>query len=139
MIRAGQDVSFPFSVEGLQYELHVNRAGGVSFGLLGGNTPKGRVSWESELFDDEPIYEDVDLVRNSLKVFRPVGRLLTSYVWEARPHLLRFSASTPRKAPLYAWLTKRLLSRLSGYDMYEYPKGTFVIFRSAPSISSTAP
>ena len=119
MPRAGQGVCFCFSNEGLRYELQINKAGIVSFGLLGGAGVKGRVRWKDQLFDDVPIYEDVDLVRNALSIFRLVGRFLVSYVYEARPHLLQFTASTPRKARLYAWMTRKLLCTVSGYDMCE--------------------
>ena len=118
-----------FHVEGLNYKLQIDRAGVVSLGLIGGETCKGRAIEAFNLFDDLPVYEDVDLVRNAMTVIQSASKILLTYIHEVRPHLLQFTASTGRKIQLFAWITGRMLRRVAGYDVYEYPKGTFVIFK----------
>ena len=125
----GQDFSIPFAVDDMQYRLNVYRDGTVNFGLHWAHTPKGTTFRENDLFPEDPTYDDVDLARNAVKVFRKVRTLLERYIRVNRPHVLKFRATTLRKALVYGWMTRRLLRNVTRYDMCEYPKGTIVIFK----------
>ena len=130
-VRPGEDFTVPFWVEGLNYQLEVDRDGTVRFGLCWGSTHKGTTYDKYDLFPEVPKYGDVDLARDAMNVFRQVARLLEQYIHENRPHVLTFKATTLRKARVYGWMTRRLLRRINGYDMCEYPIGTIVIFKRA--------
>ena len=120
-----------FKIEGLEYGLTINASGTVWFSLLGGMTKKGTANRNpcTDLFWDEPNFEDVDLGVNTFKVFSRVKHILLNYVFSVKPWRIGFSASTDRKVRVYRWMAWRLARQLMNYNLVEYPLGEFNFYK----------
>jgi len=114
--------------DGLTYEVSITDAGVISFGAIHGATKKGRLQ-KHLLYEDEPVLTDVNLTSNPLKLFNDVGKIVIDWVWSNKPHTFSFSSSTDRKVNVYRYLAVKLLKKLPGYTMSEYPVGTFRFYR----------
>lgn len=118
-----------FKIDGLDYVVAVSEAGDLAFALIGGASKKGSAFRKGDLFWDEPNYDDVDLVSNSLKVFRKVKEILLQHLFTNRPWRLGFYATTERKARIYHWFANRLANELKGYTLVEHPDGVFNFYK----------
>jgi hypothetical protein len=126
-----------FKIDGLDYVVAVSEAGDLAFALIGGASKKGSTFRKDDLFWDEPNYADVDLVSNSLKVFRKVKEILLQHLFTKRPWRLGFYATTERKARIYHWFANRLANELKGYMLVEHPDGVFNFYKVAVSDQNT--
>lgn len=125
-----------FSQDGLQYEVQLLSDGEFSFHLIGGASKRGTI-WHPKfdrynLWKDQLVIGDVDIVPNPLAVFRRAGEILLNWVFSRKPWYVYFSASTARKIGIYRWFSKRLEKRLPDeYHIVEYPEGCFNFYRQA--------
>ena len=125
-----------FNIDYLEYFLHINQSGDICLDLEGGVTREGS-AWRSpctDLFWDEPNFEDVDLGINTLTVFMKVKSILLQHVFGMKPGRLGFSASTGRKIPIYRWMAHRLARQLRNYTLMEFPEGVFNFYRLANTV-----
>ena len=122
-----------FENDGLNYVVTISETGELGFALIGGQSKKGcalRCPSES-LWWDEPRFDDADLNRDALAVYKKVQDFVLTYVFTHKVWLLKFTASTKRKARVYRWMAKRLSKKLFNYNLIEYPPGTFSFYRLA--------
>ena len=118
-----------FNIEGVTYELQINDFGDISFGAVAGATKRGRVVHQL-LFEDMDVYDDMNILNNPMQVFRTVGNMIADWVWNKRPYRFQFISSTKRKIRIYRYLSERLLKKLNGYFLIEYPPGTFSFYKN---------
>ncbi|MBE9549436.1 MAG: hypothetical protein IMF09_08545 [Proteobacteria bacterium] len=122
-----------FSINGLEYSAWISLNGEFSFGLMGGASRKGAVySPKKNCYDFWPdchVYDDVDLNPNALPVYVKAGKILTNWIYRAKPHRFGFSASTGRKINIYRWFAKKLSARFPEYMCSEYPEGNWSFYR----------
>ncbi len=127
-----------FTVDGLDYVLQIGEAGDVALGLIGGNSRKGAVRKHNDYFNlwpDEPILKDVDLAPNVFAVFRKVKKILLEYAYRVKPYRISFYATTDRKIAVYRRIASRIARNLHGYNLLEYPLGTFSLYRLVSNVA----
>lgn len=132
-----------FEHQGLTYTVMISRSGGFGFALTGGNSPKGSSHFSKKnrynLFPDDPVIDDVNLVSHALPVYRKAGDILIEWLFTKMPWRVHFEASTQRKVKVYRWMVKRLQQRLPAeYEMVEYPEGHFEFYRVAENPNDPA-
>ena len=122
-----------FNIDSLQYFFHINQAGDIWLDLEGGVTRKGPAGRSpcTDLFWDEPNFEDIDLGINTLTVFIKVKKILLQHVFGMKPGRLGFTASSSRKISIYRWMAHRLVKQLRDYTLVEFPEGDFNFYRLA--------
>ena len=122
-----------FENDGLEYVVTISNSGELGFTLIGGQSKKGSALRcpSEDLFWDEPRFDDADLNHDALTVYRKVQDIVLNYVFIHKVWLLRFTATTKRKAKVYKWMAKRLGKKLTNYNLIEHPPGTFSFYRYA--------
>jgi hypothetical protein len=131
----GGDMKTYFEIDGLDYVVAISEAGDLAFALIGGASKKGPTYRSYDLFWDEPDYSDVDLLENSLKVFRKVKEILLQHLFAKRLWRLGFYATTERKTRIYRWLANRLAKELKEYLLVEYPPGEFNFYKQVSQVA----
>ena len=133
--RRGCSLEKRFRIEGLDYRMLISRTGDIRFDLLGGMTKKGSANRNpcTDLFWDEPNFEDVDLGADTFKVFKAVKQILLEYVFSQQPVRFGFSASSERKIRIYRWMSSRLAKLLENYNKVVYPACVFNFYKLANS------
>ena len=125
-----------FENDGLRYLVSISESGELGFALIGGQSKKGSAMRRpsEDLFWDEPRFDDADLNRDALAVYRKVQNLSLDYVFSNKPWALHFAATTKRKIKVYRWMANRISKKLTDYNLIEYPPGTFSFYRYAEQL-----
>lgn len=123
-----------FVIDGLTYAAYMDEdTGRFWFDLISGTTAKGQVwdrvqTLENLFFDEEPNFNDVNLNQYGLPVLLKVQEILLDFVYTLKPWRFSFGAATKRKIEIYRWATQKLMKKLPGYWMCEYPEGKFSFY-----------
>jgi len=117
-----------FDIEGVGFEINISNTGDVNFHPVSGMTEKGSLPFHF-LFEDDPIFSDINLFRNPIKIFLTVGDVILDWVKIKKPYTFAFHSSTNRKNKVYGYFAKKLVKKLPNYNMVEHPIGTFRFYR----------
>jgi len=119
-----------FSICGLNYRIYMNdTTGSVAFELRSGATKKGKKRNHFFWYNDEDEIGDVDLTANPFGVLNKVKDAVISWMYESKPKMIYFEASTKRKAAVYRRYINRSLKEIEKlYHFYEHENGHFSFY-----------
>jgi hypothetical protein len=124
-------ISKIFKVEGITYELCISNLGQIDFVAIGGATRRGPLELDPVFHFGEYQFsiDDTNIMTAPFKVFNVVGKIIVNWAGATKPHTFKFASSTKRKIGIYRYLANKLLKKVKGYVLVEYPPGTFSFYK----------
>lgn len=117
-----------FTVDGLEYELRIDRSYHILLAIVGGASPAWQPRYDPFDWEARPfVMDDIGGHRQPFTVLRTALRRLVNWVGEHRPPHFHFSARGERRRRIYRRVASYLTRRFP-YQLVEH-ESTFYFYR----------